>query len=201
MATMLLGGLWHGAGWTFVIWGGLHGVYLAINHAWHALKRRFDLPVDCLWTRALAWGLTFFAVIVAWVFFRAESFDAAWRILVAMAGGNGVSIPGEWSAALHWRINFVFNALGIGLGQAGTHVPDLMGWLQILFCLVAALTMPNTQTLMTNYRPALDFISKDIPAAWYSFRLNAVWMGLTIFLLVAALTRGTAISEFLYFQF
>ena len=39
MITMLLGGLWHGAGWTFVIWGGLHGLYLVVNHAWHALRR------------------------------------------------------------------------------------------------------------------------------------------------------------------
>ena len=39
MITMLLGGLWHGAGWTFVIWGGLHGIFLVINHAWHGLRR------------------------------------------------------------------------------------------------------------------------------------------------------------------
>lgn len=201
MATMLLGGLWHGAGWTFVIWGCLHGVYLVINHTWHELKGRFDLPTDRRWTRALAWSITFLAVIVAWVFFRAESLDAAWRMLVAMAGGNGIAIPGEWSAALHWRINAAFKALDIGFGHAGAHVPDLIGWFQILACLMIALTMPNTQTLMACYKPALDFISKDVRATWYSFQPHAVWVGFTVFLLVAALTRGTAVSEFLYFQF
>ena len=48
MLTMLLGGLWHGAGWTFVVWGGLHGIYLVINHVWHALRRRLGHDLAAL---------------------------------------------------------------------------------------------------------------------------------------------------------
>ncbi|MFY1894444.1 MBOAT family O-acyltransferase [Achromobacter xylosoxidans] len=76
MLTMLLGGLWHGAGWTFIIWGGLHGIYLLINHAW----QRAGLRLPGL----LAWPLTFLAVVCAWVFFRADNLHAATHLLEAM---------------------------------------------------------------------------------------------------------------------
>jgi alginate O-acetyltransferase complex protein AlgI len=81
MATMLLGGLWHGAGWTFVIWGGLHGVYLVINHGWRAAARRWDLPqVPPL----AAWAISMMGVIVAWVFFRAPSTAVALSVIKKM---------------------------------------------------------------------------------------------------------------------
>lgn len=79
--TMALGGLWHGAGWTFLAWGALHGAYLIINHFWRA---RFG-EARTLPTKALAWLLTFLAVVVAWVLFRSVTFDGAVRILAAMA--------------------------------------------------------------------------------------------------------------------
>lgn len=87
MVTMLLGGLWHGAGWTFVIWGGLHGVYIVINHIWR--KLRFDLP------NFISWGITFSAVVFAWVFFRASSVHDALALINAMLGFNGFSFSGK----------------------------------------------------------------------------------------------------------
>ena len=69
MATMLLGGLWHGAGWNFVIWGGLHGVGLAAGVLW----RRAGLAMP----QALGVVLTFLFVVLTWVFFRSSSFDQA----------------------------------------------------------------------------------------------------------------------------
>lgn len=77
--VMLLGGLWHGASWTFVVWGGLHGAYLALNHAWRYCVP-FALP------RFANLSLTFVAVCFAWVFFRAGSFDEAFVIVRAMSG-------------------------------------------------------------------------------------------------------------------
>ena len=79
--TMLLGGLWHGANWTFVIWGGLHGLYVALNHLWRRTGVR--LP------GALAWALTFVAVLVGWVFFRAPSFARAHVMLAGLSGASG----------------------------------------------------------------------------------------------------------------
>lgn len=86
MAVMLIGGLWHGAAWTFVFWGGLHGLYLCINHGWGKISTRlgFRLPL------VLAWALTFVATVFAWVFFRAATFGAATNIIKGMAGFNGV---------------------------------------------------------------------------------------------------------------
>jgi alginate O-acetyltransferase complex protein AlgI len=79
--TMLLGGLWHGANWTFVIWGALHGAVLAINHFW--LKLGIALPA------LVCWALTFLMATIAWIFFRASTFGRAWAILGATAGLNG----------------------------------------------------------------------------------------------------------------
>src|SRR6185436_13098060 len=103
MVTMLLGGLWHGAAWTFVIWGGLHGVYLVINHAWQAAAGRIAGSSRWLDSRlATAAGVlvTFVAVTLAWTFFRATSLDAALRMLTAMSGANGWVLPTEWKGAL-----------------------------------------------------------------------------------------------------
>ncbi len=106
MIVMLLGGLWHGAGWTFVIWGALHGSYLLVNHAWRMFMQGRAVPsTDAAGfkQRALFWlgrtashALTLVAVVVAWVIFRAENMDVAGRVLAGMAGMNGVALPVEW---------------------------------------------------------------------------------------------------------
>ncbi len=82
IATMLLGGLWHGANWTFVAWGGLHGVALAVNHVWETQGVR--LP------RAIAWALTLLFVIGGWVLFRSPDFSHAGQVLASMVGTHGV---------------------------------------------------------------------------------------------------------------
>src|SRR5712672_1324555 len=84
MITMLLGGLWHGAAWTFVVWGALHGAYLCVNHAWSnygpAVAPRFARVGD-----TAAFVLTFVSVVVAWVFFRADRISSATFVLSRMA--------------------------------------------------------------------------------------------------------------------
>jgi alginate O-acetyltransferase complex protein AlgI len=87
LATMLLGGLWHGAGWTFVIWGALHGLYLTINHLWRDfVSGRLPNRIP-LWLSSLAGGiLTFVAVVSAWVVFRSENITQAITLLKAMYG-------------------------------------------------------------------------------------------------------------------
>jgi D-alanyl-lipoteichoic acid acyltransferase DltB (MBOAT superfamily) len=81
MITMALGGLWHGAGWTFVLWGVLHGAYLTVNHAWNAWAVARPLRLLGTWVGG---PLTFLAVVFGWVLFRAESFGAAERMIQAM---------------------------------------------------------------------------------------------------------------------
>src|SRR6185295_5549811 len=99
MITMLLGGLWHGAGWTYVAWGGLHGIYLVTNHAWHALRERLGFPAQGTRAGRIAGRtLTFLAVVVGWVFFRSTSFDAALSMIAGMTGLHGAALPAGMTA-------------------------------------------------------------------------------------------------------
>lgn len=82
LLTMMLCGLWHGASWTFVIWGTLHGAYLLVNHGW----RRLALPCP----PAIGWGITFLSVAFAWAWFRADSMSAAIRLTTSLSGLNGL---------------------------------------------------------------------------------------------------------------
>jgi alginate O-acetyltransferase complex protein AlgI len=92
LATFLLGGLWHGAAWTFVAWGALHGCALVCLRAWE--RTGLHLP------RVIAWALTFLFVMVTWVFFRATSLPAAGAMLRAMIGANASGEP-WWEALRH----------------------------------------------------------------------------------------------------
>ncbi|GAC1552287.1 MAG: MBOAT family protein [Beijerinckiaceae bacterium] len=86
MATMVLGGFWHGAGWTFLLWGTLHGLYLLIAHGWEALRRVRLPPV-------FTWLLTLLAVVAAWVVFRAPNIKAALVMLSGLVGAQGLHQP------------------------------------------------------------------------------------------------------------
>jgi len=88
--TFLLGGIWHGASWCFVIWGVLHGAGIVAHRLWS--QRGLRLP------KPLAWGATFLFVNVAWVFFRARTLDAALAVLGGMVGLNGVLLPKSLAA-------------------------------------------------------------------------------------------------------
>ncbi|CAN5131418.1 MBOAT family protein [soil metagenome] len=89
MSTMLLGGLWHGANWTFVVWGGLHGLYLAVERGLRKYIRYRPGPLGLV----AAGALTFLLTNIAWVFFRAHSFGKAWSILSGMIGMNATGAP------------------------------------------------------------------------------------------------------------
>src|SRR3954468_707414 len=96
MVTMLLGGLWHGAGWNFIVWGGLHGLYLCINHLWH--RWRGEGATHSAATNVVSWAVTFFAVVIAWVFFRAKTAAGAFQMLGSLfgveAGSSAFASPG-----------------------------------------------------------------------------------------------------------
>ena len=197
---MLLGGLWHGAGWTFVIWGGLHGIYLVVNHLWHAVRRALGLsgstgddrrhrrPRRHLHPRG-----------VAWVFFRAASLPSAIVIVKGMAGLNGVVLPVHLGSLL--------GPVGHWLQHAGVEfrflpIPDGAGARWVAALLLIAFLCPNTQQIMRDWRPALVVPASHgiglIRATWSP---NAAW---TVAIAVLAAWATLNISErsvFLYFQF
>jgi D-alanyl-lipoteichoic acid acyltransferase DltB (MBOAT superfamily) len=95
VVTMLLGGLWHGANWTFVAWGSLHGAGLAVNHLWQ--ERGLRLP------RPVAWLMTLLFVMAGWVLFRSPDFATAGGVMQSLAGLHGVghiTLDREYVAAL-----------------------------------------------------------------------------------------------------
>lgn len=182
MATFVLGGLWHGAGWTFLAWGALHGFYVLANRLWRRLLAaagRGARPPSRLGALA-GRTVTFAAVVIAWVPFRAESFAAAWRMLGAMAGreGLGTSLP-------------AFRRAGL---LASDHGYPLLVALATLWA--AVWLLPNTQEFVDRRRVALDAAGD----AWAPSRATALVVGTMIFFVLAALVREVP-SEFLYFQF
>lgn len=203
-ATMALGGLWHGAGWTFVAWGMLHGAYLVINHMWHSIRRALFGPIPSLPTmagRILGICMTFMAVVIGWVLFRADSFTSAVGILSAMAGQNGVTLP---SAIFAHVPNFGNIAVSLGIeAMPGGGREFIATWTWIIAAGAIAFFMPNTQQMMRDFEPALNFVIDGATAApakfvWRPTRGMAV---LTAVVLVAGLFGMARVSEFLYFQF
>ena len=121
MITMVLGGLWHGAAWTFVVWGVLHGLYLCVNHAWN----RFGPSVAPRFARAAdvaGFILTFLAVVVAWVFFRADNLPAAIDVLSRMADPSRIAF-GRLEIA-----QAVFIAIHAAIAWFGPNTQAVMGY-------------------------------------------------------------------------
>ena len=117
MVTMTLGGLWHGASWTFVLWGAAHGVMLLVNHGWRALRGHRDTTLH---GRIAGRLLTFGGVVAAWVLFRADSIAAALNIWRGMTGLQGVALPAAVAALLPVRPDFVTAVAAMpGLGGGG----------------------------------------------------------------------------------
>ena len=178
--TMLLGGLWHGAGWTFVAWGALHGVYLLINHLWRASKQRFGLDLSKTNKISIVFStlLTFLAVVVAWVFFRAESFAGSMTMLISMLNFSEIT-------------NITYDDI------SKKQLIFLSGLIFIVFFL------PNTQAFILNADNNIKYKNVILTKinTWLSWKPSIIWaliVGLMFTFILFMLERK---SEFLYFQF
>ena len=146
--TMLISGLWHGVGWQFVVWGLLHGLYLAINQAWKLWRPRLwkDQKSHDRIMQPVGFVLTFGAVILGMVFFRAHSVDHALSIIAGMLGLHGVA-PYSFQ---------VLGQLGYQFDWTVVRPPwDALRWLALVFGIV--MFCPNSLELMRRFQPALDF--------------------------------------------
>jgi D-alanyl-lipoteichoic acid acyltransferase DltB (MBOAT superfamily) len=198
LLTMLLGGLWHGAGLNFIIWGGLHGLYLVINHGWLGLKTRLGLPA-LPGGRFLGVTLTFIAVCSAWVFFRAADVPSAMQIVGGMTGFNGVALPQAFADRLPWLTQLGGPIqLQFYLGGGGRFV-EL--WMWVVFAASIAFFAPNTQEIMRRVRPALPSENFDAPWIALVWKPRVVWaIGIGVLGAIGFLSLSNP-SEFLYFQF
>jgi alginate O-acetyltransferase complex protein AlgI len=191
MVTMLLGGLWHGAGWNFIIWGGLHGAYLCINHLWHGRRgeaARTQFVATTTAGKIVCWAVTFFSVVVAWVFFRAKTTAGAWQMIGSLfgfeAGSSAYASPG---------ILRVMD-LPVLVGE-----PSLLwiGSCMVALALAVALGLPNVPQLF-RYREYRRAPEQGAPVRW---RPNGAWALLTALAFAIALFGMWQRLEFLYFQF
>jgi alginate O-acetyltransferase complex protein AlgI len=200
MITMLLGGLWHGAGWTFVLWGGLHGRYLTIHHAWQALRMRLghDVARASPAGRMIGITLTFLAVVVAWVFFRAPTLNGALSILQAMSGLNGVTLP---DAIALYAGSFAsrLTAWGVVFTPGGGR-DFMMTYVWVMVLLPVVFLAPNTQQIMHRFSPALDQRA-DGGNSIFVWSPQWRWIVAMAFVLACGLLSLTQPTEFLYFQF
>lgn len=171
MLAMLFTGLWHGMGWTFVLWGGLHGVLLAVNHWWrrHGVK----LPA------AAAWVLTFGSVAVLWAVFRAESLSQAGKMFAAMVDFGNIGLPTKFRVYLGF-----LESAGISfvpfVYKARTFAEESI---RVFVLLAAVISAPNTRQIIDRFRPGI------------------LWIAVSAALAVMSFMNFSGISDFLYFQF
>jgi D-alanyl-lipoteichoic acid acyltransferase DltB (MBOAT superfamily) len=171
MATFIIGGLWHGAGWTFLFWGFLHGLALSIHRLWTNLGFK-------MWTW-LSWFITFNFVNITWVFFRAKEWDDAIKVLSSMFSLNNIVLPNFLSIKLQF-----LNPYGIKFGGFLDNIQadiSIIVWLSFGFILIL---------LFKNSMEKRDL-----------FILNYQTVFLASICFLSAILSLNTISKFLYFNF
>jgi alginate O-acetyltransferase complex protein AlgI len=179
MIVMVLGGVWHGASWTFVFWGALHGVFLLINRLWSSLLPSGN-SAPSAWASSLSWLVTFTAVVFAWVLFRSPDLATAFRIWQGM--------------------------LGLGSGGGLEIAPEF--WLMTLAAIAICVVLPNSQQIVLNQSDVAGDAPDDgtarawwRPFAWQASRAWALALGLVLLAVVAVNWQVGKAPEFIYFNF
>jgi alginate O-acetyltransferase complex protein AlgI len=207
LLTMCVSGLWHGAGYGFIVWGLLHGLYLTINHAWRVLRPR-------LWSDKASYErlmqpvgqvLTFTLVAAAMVFFRSPTITSAIDLIKGLIGQNGVELPqeiydhlGPLAGWLH-RVGVASVSPALWSGQ---EFGRMIGWIFAL--MLIALACPNTLQILARYEPALGVTPLTAGMAGrriIEWNTSLPWaIGVSIVAAIGILSLGGP-SEFLYWQF
>lgn len=204
MATMLVAGLWHGAGWTFIIWGALHGLYLVISHIWRGLQKslHWDIGGGPKLAVVVSILVTFIAATIAWVFFRAGSIDAAMGILRGMFGLNGIVLPIRFSPILGPVGDFL-RAIGVTFGSTGIPFNQwAIIWIGLL--LVLCWFAPNSLEFMAGHRTTVDTFQGEPSRGchkWVRWSPSFLWAVIVAAIIVLSILGLNQASTFIYFQF
>ncbi len=177
MITMLLGGLWHGAAWRFMLWGGLHGLYLVVDHQWRFLGRRLGVQLP----RWFAHALTLFAVLVAWVPFRAAGMASSIMMYRGLFGFNGIALPAMFIHAAPVLAHVAASAPVLPYLGAARTMSVLQGFALLALAWTIILAMPDLHALRARGRSAALM-------AGFAFTVQALFF-------------APFVRPFLYFQF
>jgi len=176
LATFIIGGIWHGAGWTFIFWGFLHGMALVIHRTWGKLGFK-------IWAW-LAWLITFNFVNIAWVFFRAKEWDDAVMVLSGMIGLNGIVLPERLGSKLSFLSNY-----GVEFTKGAIYAVSESN-LVIFYIIIAfavVLSLNNSTLIIKNFKTS---------------NKNLLIFIVTLFVLAThSIYKLGENSEFLYFNF
>ncbi len=211
--VMFLGGLWHGAAWTFVVWGLVHGAMLAINHLWSLTSLSKHWLLHTAAGRGTCIAVTFLAATLAWVPFRAADLQQAWQMLTLLVPSD-TEQNSVWSLVEFAKVHF--GSLGAWLNVT-LWAPEPELWPQslpanyiaearpagitLLAAAVIAFWAPNTYQLFAKFDPALglEAMPDNQKGALSGLQVrHAVVLGALLALSLLAMQR---VSPFLYFQF
>jgi len=169
--VFLIGGLWHGAGWTFIFWGFLHGMASVIHKVWKSLGFRLYS-----W---IAWFITFNFVNIAWIFFRAKEWGDAIKVLTSMFNIDNIVLPTYLSNHLAFLSSY-----GITFGSYLEHINGVNKTIPMLFIILL-----------------ITLLSKNSIQKLEDFRFNYRTLLFTVITFVISITAINKVSEFLYFNF
>lgn len=215
ITTMFLAGIWHGAGWQFIIFGVLHGAFLTINHAWRAARHYIGLSAGGRLALPST-VLTLLCVIFAMVFFRSESVPHAVNIVGSMVGVNGFVLPDNFRSIFGWAKEIFGEHLSFRESVIFTY--DIVYW--VPFLIFVTWFCPNTQEWMgiLVHRRAREETGVHHPNADGKFRLWSRFLRLrdyrtwqpnlaygviigTILYLAISQVISKAPNRFIYFDF
>jgi alginate O-acetyltransferase complex protein AlgI len=195
--TMFVGGIWHGAGWTFVVYGLCHGTYVVVHQLW---RIKVSGPLQLVGRKdykAAAQLVTFLVVALTLVVFRADSLTSAGRVLGAIFQWNGLQFAPEYMAALKSTTTLEFTSMFFG-GNYGVSVV----YLSLALALAVCWLLPSTYQLFRRCEVAIDKpLAGREPVISLQWQASRAWAVYIAILAVASMLNLTQVSEFLYFQF
>jgi D-alanyl-lipoteichoic acid acyltransferase DltB (MBOAT superfamily) len=198
IATLTLGGLWHGANWTFIAWGAFNGVLLVINHIWRTYRGRRP---STRFGRFAGWWATFTSFAIGMVMFRSANFGAIQHMLLAMVGHadgpaseDHIRVAADYWAIRHGYLpeSFVRSLVGVNWSVVAT--------ITTLAALALALLVPDTMELV-DYREGEPHTKWRRPVNRLAWQPSVAWLAFISVLFAVSFTYLLEFNEFLYYQF
>jgi alginate O-acetyltransferase complex protein AlgI len=205
LITMFISGLWHGAGYGFVIWGLLHGFYLTVNHGWRVVAPRIwpdRARYDRIMTPA-GFVLTFVSVSIAMIFFRSPTIASAIDLLKGIIGLNGIALPQSLFHRLGSFLISGFHSIGVTGDVSWNGHEFVKTAVGISVLLFVALACPNTLQILARYEPALGIKAPTrlVVRRFADWEASLPWAIAVSVMAALAIGSIGGPSEFLYWQF